>query len=121
MEQAERQNNAQLSRELRIALPSEFTREENIALVRDFVQKNFVSKGMCADVAYHIKDKSGEDHNPHVHISALSALASSSVSKYEAAYARNMFSRAASKTFGSPLKYVSIVGGYLKCYEAYAK
>lgn len=54
-------------------------------------------------------------------VSALSALASSSVSKYEAAYARNMFSRAASKTFGSPLKYVSIVGDYLKCYEAYAK
>ncbi len=68
VEQAERQNNAQLSRELRIALPGEFTREENIALVRDFVQKNFVSKGMCADVAYHIKDKNGEDHNPHVHI-----------------------------------------------------
>ncbi len=68
VEQAERQSNAQLSRELRIALPSEFTREENITLVRDFVQKNFVSKGMCADVAYHIKDKNGEDHNPHVHI-----------------------------------------------------
>ncbi|MDF3005270.1 MAG: MobA/MobL family protein [Oscillospiraceae bacterium] len=68
VEQAERQNNSQLSRELRIALPSEFTREENIALVRDFIQKNFVAKGMCADVAYHIKDKNGEDHNPHVHI-----------------------------------------------------
>ena len=38
----------------------------NIALVHDFVQKNFVSKG--ADVTYHIKDKNGEDHNPHVHI-----------------------------------------------------
>ena len=68
VEQAERQNNAQLSRELRIALPGEFTREENIVLVRDFVQKNFVSKGMCADIAYHVKDKKGEDHNPHVHI-----------------------------------------------------
>ena len=68
VELAERQNNAQLSRELRIALPSEFTREENIALVRDFIQKNFVSKGMCADIAYHAKDKNGGDHNPHVHI-----------------------------------------------------
>ncbi|WMJ83181.1 MobQ family relaxase [Oscillospiraceae bacterium MB24-C1] len=68
VELAERQSNAQLSRELRIALPGEFTREENIALVRDFVQKNFVAKGMCADVAYHIKDKGGKDHNPHVHI-----------------------------------------------------
>ena len=68
VEQAERQNNAQLSRELRIALPSEFSREENIALVRDFVQRNFVAKGMCADIAYHVKDKKGEDHNPHVHI-----------------------------------------------------
>ena len=68
VEQAERQNNAQLSRELRIALPSEFSREENIALVRDFVQRNFVAKGMCADIAYHVKDKKGDDHNPHVHI-----------------------------------------------------
>ena len=68
VEQAERQGNAQLSRELRIALPGEFTREENIALVREFVQKNFVAKGMCADVAYHVKDREGEDHNPHVHI-----------------------------------------------------
>ncbi len=68
VEQTERQSNAQLSRELRIALPGEFTREENIALVREFVQKNFVAKGMCADIAYHAKDKNGEDHNPHVHI-----------------------------------------------------
>ncbi|MFV0497583.1 MAG: MobQ family relaxase [Candidatus Fimivivens sp.] len=68
VEQAERQCNSQLSRELRIALPSEFTREENISLVKDFVQKNFVARGMCADIAYHVKDRAGEDHNPHVHI-----------------------------------------------------
>ena len=68
VEAAEKQVNSQLSRELRIALPSEFSREENIGLVRDFVQRNFVSKGMCADIAYHVKDHAGEDHNPHVHI-----------------------------------------------------
>ena len=68
VEAAEKQVNSQLSRELRIALPSEFSREDNIGLVRDFVQRNFVSKGMCADIAYHVKDHAGEDHNPHVHI-----------------------------------------------------
>ena len=68
VEAAEKQVNSQLSRELRIALPSEFSREENIGLMRDFVQRNFVSRGMCADIAYHVKDHAGEDHNPHVHI-----------------------------------------------------
>ena len=68
VEAAEKQVNSQLSRELRIALPSEFSREENIKLVHDFVQRNFISRGMCADIAYHIKDRAGEDHNPHVHI-----------------------------------------------------
>lgn len=68
VEAAEKQVNSQLARELRIALPCEFSREENIQLVRDFVQRNFVSKGMCADIAYHVKDSANSDHNPHVHI-----------------------------------------------------
>ncbi|MDH0910532.1 Ti-type conjugative transfer relaxase TraA [Rhizobium pusense] len=54
---------AQLARELIIALPEELTRAENIALVREFVQDNFTSKGMVADWVYH--DKNG---NPHIHL-----------------------------------------------------
>lgn len=54
---------AQLARELIIALPEELTRAENIAVVREFVQDNFTSKGMVADWVYHDKDG-----NPHIHL-----------------------------------------------------
>lgn len=54
---------AQLARELIIALPEELTRAENVALVRDFVRDNLTSNGMVADWVYH--DKEG---NPHIHL-----------------------------------------------------
>ncbi|MCY1325039.1 ATP-dependent RecD-like DNA helicase [compost metagenome] len=58
---------AQLARELIIALPEELTRAENTALFREFVRDNFTSKGMIADWVFH--DKGG---NPHIHL--LTAL-----------------------------------------------
>ncbi|WP_192798059.1 Ti-type conjugative transfer relaxase TraA [Brucella pseudogrignonensis] len=54
---------AQLARELIIALPEELTRSENIALVQEFVRDNLTSKGMIADWVYHDKDG-----NPHIHL-----------------------------------------------------
>ena len=56
--------NAQLARSIELALPAELNHEQNIALVRKLVQKQFVDKGMCADVAFHDKG----DGNPHAHI-----------------------------------------------------
>ena len=47
-----------------LALPAELTHEQNIALIRKFVQETFVNQGMCDDVAFHDKG----DGNPHVHI-----------------------------------------------------
>lgn len=62
---------AQLARELIIALPEELTRSENIALVREFVRDHLTSKGMIADWVYHDKDG-----NPHIHLlTALRPLA----------------------------------------------
>ncbi len=60
----ETKRNAQLARSIEIALPAELTHEQNIALMRKYVQENFVDKGMCADVAFHDKG----DGNPHMHI-----------------------------------------------------
>ncbi|MQW95703.1 Ti-type conjugative transfer relaxase TraA [Sinorhizobium fredii] len=54
---------AQLARELIIALPQELNRAENIALVREFVRDNLTSKGMVADWVFHDKDG-----NPHIHL-----------------------------------------------------
>ncbi|MBY5538446.1 Ti-type conjugative transfer relaxase TraA [Rhizobium leguminosarum] len=59
----EKRADAQLARELIIALPEELTRAENIALVREFVRDNLTSKGMVADWVYHDKDG-----NPHIHL-----------------------------------------------------
>ena len=47
-----------------LALPVELTREQNISLVREYVNRHFVSAGMCADVCIHDKN----DGNPHAHI-----------------------------------------------------
>ena len=64
VEKAEKAKNAQLAREIEIALPHELTREQGISLVREYVKEQFVSAGMCADFAIHDKN----DGNPHAHI-----------------------------------------------------
>lgn len=64
MEKIEKAKNAQLAREIEIALPVELTQEQNISLVREYVNRNFVAAGMCADFAIH--DTGGG--NPHAHI-----------------------------------------------------
>ena len=64
VEKIEKAKNSQLAREIEIALPAELSREQNISLARDYVNRQFVSAGMCADICIH--DKNGE--NPHAHI-----------------------------------------------------
>ena len=66
VEAAERSKNAQLSREVEIALPNEFSASECIELAEKFAQKTFVNKGMCADVCIHDPDR--EQKNIHAHI-----------------------------------------------------
>lgn len=63
VEQSEKRKDAQLMRECRVSLPIELSWQDNQALVRDFVRREFVSKGMVADIGYH--DNPG---NPHAHI-----------------------------------------------------
>ncbi len=59
----EERANGQLAREIVVALPIELTREENIALMREYVADQVTSRGMVADWVYH--DVPG---NPHVHL-----------------------------------------------------
>jgi len=63
VEAFEKRADAQLARDLTIALPLELSAEQNIALVRDFVEKHILAKGMVADWVYH--DNPG---NPHIHL-----------------------------------------------------
>ena len=64
VEQIEKASDAQLAREIEVALPVELSRAEQLALVRSYVRDNFVAAGMCADFALHDKG----DGNPHAHI-----------------------------------------------------
>lgn len=63
VEDFEKRSDAQLAKDVTIALPIELTSEQNIALVRDFVEHHITAKGMVADWVYH--DAPG---NPHVHL-----------------------------------------------------
>ena len=64
VEWVEKRKDAQLSREVMIALPAELSHPQKQALAREYVQAEFVSKGMIADIGYHDFDS----HNPHAHI-----------------------------------------------------
>lgn len=64
VEKSLRRKDAQLAREFEVALPVELDRREQVALIREYVQANFVDRGMCADLAIH----DNKDGNPHAHI-----------------------------------------------------
>ena len=64
VEKIERAKNSQLAREIEIALPVELNYMQNLNLIREYVRKNFVEQGMCADFSIH----GMETENPHVHI-----------------------------------------------------
>lgn len=64
VEMVEKSRDAQLARELEIALPIELSFEENLKLIRSYVKDNFVDAGMCADIGFHDKG----DGNPHAHV-----------------------------------------------------
>ena len=69
VERTERGKKAQLAYSFDIALQNEFSMEENIALARQFVSEQLVSRGMIADFAIHQPDKEdGGIPNPHIHI-----------------------------------------------------
>ena len=68
VEKAERGKNAQLAYSFEISLQNEFSLEENIALAREFLFREFVSRGMTVDVSFHEKEcEDGGTPNPHFH------------------------------------------------------
>ena len=69
VEKAERGKKAQLAYSFDIALQNELSMQENIALARQFLLENFVSRGMVVDFAVHQPDKEdGGIQNPHFHV-----------------------------------------------------
>ena len=64
VEKSEKRKDAQLAREIILALPREFDLSEHIEVTRRYVKENFVNKGMIADFAIH----DTKSANPHAHI-----------------------------------------------------
>jgi Ti-type conjugative transfer relaxase TraA len=62
-EAAEKRRDAQVAREVEFALPEELKDFEAIGLAREFVVREFVARGMVADLNVH-----WDEGNPHAHV-----------------------------------------------------
>ena len=64
VEASEKSSRAQLARSCDFALPRELNEAERAELIYDYVQRNFVDHGMCAQVDIH----DTKNNNPHAHV-----------------------------------------------------
>ncbi len=68
VEAFEIRKDAQLAREVEFALPREMTQAQGIELARDFVQAEFVDRGMIADLNVHWDMAEDGSPKPHAHV-----------------------------------------------------
>ncbi len=68
VEAFEARHDAQLAREVEFALPREMTERHGIELARDFVQAEFVDRGMIADLNVHWDVVEDGTPKPHAHV-----------------------------------------------------
>ena len=68
VEAVEKRRDAQLAREIEVALPRELDRGARLELLRGFVQREFVDRGMIADVAVHEGKARDGQSQPHAHV-----------------------------------------------------
>ena len=68
VEAAEKRKDSQLAREILLSLPHQFSESERIEIVRQFVQDQYVSQGMIADMSLHEPDLRGDNRNYHAHV-----------------------------------------------------
>jgi len=65
---SEKGQKSQLARMLKASLPNDWSYELAEEAVRDYVQRNFVDKGMCADWAIHDSENDKGQRNLHIHV-----------------------------------------------------
>jgi len=68
VEAGEKRKDAQLARDIEISLPRELGPVEAVRLARDFVQEQFVDRGMVADLNVHWTKASDGELQPHAHV-----------------------------------------------------
>ncbi len=68
VEAGEKRKDAQLAREIEFSLPREMNRKEGVRLARDFVSREFVDRGMIADLNVHWDRAEDGSPKPHAHV-----------------------------------------------------
>ena len=68
VEKVEKHAKAQLARLLKYSLPNWMSYELADKVVRDYIKRNFIAKGMCAEYAIHDSVNDKGERNLHVHI-----------------------------------------------------
>lgn len=68
VELVEKSKDAQLARTFRIELPNEWSYDLAKEVVKDYCERNFVSKGMCVQYAIHDSENDKGQRNLHCHI-----------------------------------------------------
>jgi len=68
VEEVEKRKDAQLAREFNFALPRELSQKQRIELAKEFVQQEFVNKGMIADLCIHESQTKEGEEQPHAHV-----------------------------------------------------
>ena len=68
VEAAEKRKDAQLAREVEFAIPRELDQTQGIDLARDFVAREFVARGMIADLNVHWDRSAEGEPKPHAHV-----------------------------------------------------
>jgi len=68
VEAGEKRKDAQLAREVEFSIPREMTKDQGVALARDFVSEQFVKRGMVADLNVHWDKAQDGSPKPHAHV-----------------------------------------------------
>ena len=68
VEAGEKRKDAQLAREVEFSIPREMNEKQGVSLARDFVQKQFVDRGMVADLNVHWDKADDGSPKPHAHV-----------------------------------------------------
>src|SRR3546814_4511898 len=68
VEAGEKRKDAQLAREVEFSIPRELNQQQGIQLARDFVDKQFVERGMVADMNVHWDMGKDGQPKPHAHV-----------------------------------------------------
>ena len=68
VELGEKRKDAQLAREIEFSIPREMSQAQGVELARDFVQQEFVDRGMVADLNVHWDIGPDELAKPHAHV-----------------------------------------------------